>query len=86
MQIPTDGADCKEVITSIQQQLSLTENEAASVLLTLAVSYSPSQVNDAVLDTVLKHMEPAGIVEIVVWLSVLQLLNRLSSYYTLIKT
>ena len=86
MQIPTNGADCKEVITSIQQQLSITEKEAALVLLTLAVTYSPSQDNDAVLDSVLNYMEPAGIVEIIVWLSVLQLLNRLSSYYTLIKT
>ncbi len=31
------------------------------------------------------HMAPAEIVEIIVWLSVLQLLTRLSSYYSLIK-
>jgi alkylhydroperoxidase family enzyme len=85
MQIPTEIANCKEVITSIQQQLSLTSKEAASVLLAVAAGYSPSQLNDAVVDSVWKHMEPAGIVEIVVWLSVLQLLNRLSTYYTLIK-
>ena len=84
MEIPTDSAACHKVIASLQQQLLLTEKEAAVILLAVAASYSPAQVNDAVVKTISKYMEPAGIVEIIVWLSVLQLLNRLSSYYTLI--
>jgi len=56
------------------------------VLLALAASCSPAQVNEAVIETVLKHIEPAEIIEIIVWLSVLQLLNRLSSYYSLTKS
>jgi alkylhydroperoxidase family enzyme len=85
MELPTDNASCKEVINSFQQKFSLTEKDAATLLLAVAASHSPAQINDAVIELSMKHMEPAGIVEIVVWLSVLQLLNRLSSYYTLTK-
>jgi hypothetical protein len=85
MEIPGDTATCNKIMASLQQQLSLTEKEAAVLFLAIASSYSPSQVNEAIIETTLNYVEPAGVVEIVVWLSVLQLLNRLNSYYTLIK-
>jgi hypothetical protein len=85
-EIPTDSITCKDFITYLQQQFSITQKEAALILLALAASYSPAQVNDAIIETVLKHMEPAAIVETIIWLSVLQLLNRLSSYYSLTKS
>jgi hypothetical protein len=85
MEIPDDTPTCNKIMDSLQQQLSLTEKEAAVLFLAIASSYSPSRVNEAVIETTLNYVEPAGVVEIVVWLSVLQLLNRLSSYYTLIK-
>jgi alkylhydroperoxidase family enzyme len=50
-------------------------------LLALSASHSPAQVNDAIIAVVLQQMQPAEIVEIIVWLSVLQLLNRMSSYF-----
>jgi alkylhydroperoxidase family enzyme len=84
MEIPTDSANCNMVIASIQQQLFLTEKEAAIILLVVAASHSPALLNDAVVNSISECMEPASIVEIIVWLSVLQLLNRLSSYYSLI--
>ena len=83
MEIPTDTTTCNEIIISLQQQLSLTEKEAAVLFLAIASSSSPSRVNEAVIAITLKHLEPSIVVEIIVWLSVLQLLNRLSSYYTL---
>lgn len=85
MDVPASNASCEEVIASFQQQLSLTRQEAAAILLVISASYSPAQNNDAVTEAALKYMEPAGIVENIVWLSVLQLLNRLSSYYMLIQ-
>jgi len=85
METPTDNSGCNEVMNSLQQQLSLTKKEAAAVLLAVAGSHSPAKINNAVIETTMDHLEPAAVVEIVVWLSVLQLLNRLSSYYTLIK-
>ncbi|MES2777384.1 MAG: hypothetical protein V4722_24610 [Bacteroidota bacterium] len=85
MEIPTDIESCNQAIALFQQQLSLTEKEAAGILLAVSASHSPARVNEAVVETVSKHMEPAAIVEMIVWLSVLQLLNRLSSYYSLVK-
>lgn len=85
LEIPTNRLGCKEIMTSLQQQLALTEQEAAAMLLAIAAAPSPAQVNDAVMETVLTLVEPAGIVEMIVWLSVLQLLHRLTSYYTLVK-
>jgi hypothetical protein len=85
IEIPFYNASCESAIESLQQQLSLTQKEAAIILLTISASYSPAQNNDAVNATALKYLEPAEIVEIVVWLSILQLLNRLSSYYMVMK-
>jgi len=79
--IPEDASACKTFLAAMQQQFSLAETEAALLLLAIAASYSPALINDAVIETVLKIVEPASIVEIVVWLSVLQLLNRLGNYY-----
>ncbi|HEY1021911.1 MAG TPA: hypothetical protein VGE06_06335, partial [Flavisolibacter sp.] len=74
---------CKEFMTGLQQQQAVNEKEAAAILLAIAASHSPAAITDAVRETVVEHMEPAAIVEIVVWLAVLQLLNRLSSFYRL---
>lgn len=81
--IPADRAACKEFMTGLQQQQAVNEKEAAAILLAIAASHSPAAITDAVRETVVEHMEPAAIVEIVVWLAVLQLLNRLSSFYRL---
>ncbi|WP_114783204.1 carboxymuconolactone decarboxylase family protein [Botryobacter ruber] len=85
MAIPADHTACKEVMTSLQQQFPFTEMEAAALLLTVAAAHSPAQINEAIIETVLAHLKPAGVVEIIVWLSVLQLLNRLSIYYAVVK-
>ena|SRR5215203_355863 len=85
IELPTDAAMCNEVIISLQQQLTLTEKEAAIMLLAIAAAPSPAQVNDTVNEAVLNHAEPQSIVEIMVWLSILQLLHRLTSYYTVVK-
>lgn len=66
VEIPADGATCKKVMTSLQQSFTLTEKEAAAILLAIAAAPSPAQVNDAVIETTLKHLAPEGIVEIIV--------------------
>ncbi|OOG73062.1 carboxymuconolactone decarboxylase family protein [Algoriphagus sp. A40] len=83
MEIPTDNAACLELLASLQQQFSLTEKEAAVLLLATATSYSPSQINEDIINSALKQIDPPSIIEIMVWLSLLQLLNRLSNYYSL---
>lgn len=86
MEMPTDVATCKDAMASFQQSLNLTEKEAAAILLTITAAPSPSQINDGVIKVLFKHLAPANIVEIIVWLSILQLLNRLNCYYGLLKT
>lgn len=77
-EIPTGLAACEKVKACLQQQLALTEKEAAAMLLAIAAAPSPAQIGDAIIETALNNVAPAGIVEIVVWLSVLQLLHRLN--------
>jgi alkylhydroperoxidase family enzyme len=54
----------------------------AALALARAVSPSPAALSPAVVDECrAAPLEPAAIVELVVWLSVLQLLHRLSAFY-----
>lgn len=84
MELPTDTTSCLVALNQLQQQLSLTEIEAAATLLTVAASYIPAPYNDALIDTIFDYLEPSNIVEIVVWLSVVQLLHRMSVYYEVV--
>jgi hypothetical protein len=71
-------------MTYLQHKLNISDKEAAAILLARAASPSPSSVNAEVIKIVLNHINPAGIVEIIVWLSVLQLLHRLGGYYAIV--
>ncbi|HEX5002362.1 MAG TPA: hypothetical protein VFW78_07680 [Bacteroidia bacterium] len=84
MKMPTDVKSCKELMASLQKHSAISEKDAAVILLARAASPSPASVNEAVIETTTPHLTPAGIVEIIVWLSVLQLLHRLGSYYALV--
>jgi len=55
--------------------------QAAAVMLAKVASTSPSNVNEITIETVTEQLDAEQIVEIVVWLSVLQMLHRLYSYY-----
>ncbi len=59
----------------------LTSEEAATIILAKASSTSPATVNEITIETVTNRLSPAQIVEVVVWLSVLQMLHRLYIYY-----
>jgi hypothetical protein len=81
--IPGNGTQCREMIASFQQRLGLTQTESATLLIALAAAQNPAQFNSAIIESGLNSVKPEGVVEIIVWLSVLQLLHRMSSYYTL---
>jgi alkylhydroperoxidase family enzyme len=55
--------------------------ESPVLALARAISPSPAQVDDAVLESS-RAIPPAGIVELVSFIALLQLLERLSSFYT----
>ncbi len=83
--VPTDVSRCKEWMASIRKHSGISEKGAAVLLLARTAAPSPAEVNDAVIEATTPHISPAGIVEIIVWLSVLQLLHRLGSYYAVVK-
>ena len=62
---------------------ALDETMKATLRLARAVTPSPAAVDQATIDYVSASLTSAQIVEIVVWLSVSQLLHRLSLYYEL---
>ena len=84
--IPTDSLGCGNAIDLFHRQLDITEKQAAVALLALSASPSPAQVNEAVIASITKYLDPPEIVETIVWLSVLQLLHRLNTYYSTLQT
>jgi hypothetical protein len=59
----------------------LSNTEAAAVMLAKSASPSPSEVNEITISNVTQHLTPPQVVEVVVWLSVLQMLHRLYVFY-----
>ncbi len=59
----------------------LTAEQAAAVMLAKVGSPSPSEVNEITIEMATEALSPAQIVEIVVWISVQQLLHRLYVFY-----
>ncbi|MEL7157619.1 MAG: hypothetical protein AAFN30_13585 [Actinomycetota bacterium] len=59
----------------------LSTAESAAIVLAKSGAPSPSSVNEITISNVNQHLTPPEIVEIVVWLSVLQMLHRLYVYY-----
>ncbi|MDY7100002.1 MAG: hypothetical protein S0880_02335 [Actinomycetota bacterium] len=64
-----------------QLDAGLDDFESAVMVLARAASTSPAIVDDAVIATVTEHLDPAQIVEVLVWLSVLQMLHRLETFH-----
>jgi hypothetical protein len=79
-----------EDISSYQQTLSdlselpgVSKRDAAAILLARAASSSPAQIDAKLLTDISPLLTPASIIELVVWLSVQQLLQRLGSFYAI---
>ncbi len=58
----------------------LTSEQAAAIMLAKAASPSPSDVSEITIAMVYPTLSSAAVVEIIVWLSLLQTLNRLYTY------
>lgn len=80
---PTTDEDCQALMRFGEEQLRLSTSEAAVTLLALAAMPSPAVISKAIIRNSRKHLSPTAIVETIVWLSVLQLLHRLTTFYTL---
>jgi alkylhydroperoxidase family enzyme len=64
---------------------AFTESESASLTLAGAASYSPARIDASTVEACQEAgLSPASIVEIISWLSVLQMLHRLTCYLTVV--
>lgn len=61
--------------------VGLSKPETAAIILAKSGSTSPSNINEITISTVIEQLTPAQIVEVVTWLSVLQMLHRLYAFY-----
>jgi alkylhydroperoxidase family enzyme len=78
--VPTENpqADIARLVPSLKPD----RRTHAGLLLVKAISPSPSQVDSSLVDTCrINGLDSVAIVELVVWISVLQMLHRLSNYY-----
>ncbi|MCP4224685.1 MAG: hypothetical protein GY773_15205, partial [Actinomycetia bacterium] len=79
-----DGLDVAPAsVESLDALDRLDDATKATLALAQAISPSPAAVDQSVIDGALAAISSAQIVEIVVWVSVCQLIHRLSVYYQL---
>ncbi len=65
----------------LQLPPGLSAFEASAVLLARACAASPAEISEVVVSAILPHLDPDQIIEIVVWLSLLQTMHRLYGFY-----
>jgi hypothetical protein len=59
----------------------LSHQEIASIIFAHAASPSPAEINPSILSQVTSPLTNGSVVELVVWLSVQQLLHRIGCFY-----
>ncbi|MEL6982866.1 MAG: carboxymuconolactone decarboxylase family protein [Actinomycetota bacterium] len=64
----------------LQLPPGLSAFEASAILLARACAASPAEISEVVVAAVMPHLDPDQIIEIVVWLSLLQTLHRLYAF------
>ncbi|NND32534.1 MAG: hypothetical protein HKN76_08085 [Saprospiraceae bacterium] len=80
---PESDADIERFYSSLSNHKGLTKNDLTSILLARGASTSPSEVTNPIINQVGEWLQPAAVVELVVWLSVLQLVHRLENYFSI---
>lgn len=76
-----DQAALQQVIAALSSLPTLSEQTAAALLLAQAAAPSPANISPALLLVVSPHLAPSAMVELIIWLSIQQLLHRLSCFY-----
>jgi hypothetical protein len=64
----------------LQLPPGLSAFEASAVLLARACAASPAEISEVVVSAIMPHLDPDQIIEVVVWLSLLQTLHRLYTF------
>jgi hypothetical protein len=71
----------EQAIATLSSLPILSEQDAAAIILAHAASTSPAEITPAILSNVSPRLHPASMIELLVWLSVQQLLHRLGCFY-----
>ncbi len=78
---PTDISSCKSVLSDLITNTCLTQEEAVAIIFARAISNSPAEINKTILVAITPNLQPESTIELGVWISILQLLHRLNSFY-----
>jgi len=81
--------DCDEIKKSLEEISShpdLSREDAACIHLARAASTSPAQISKTILSEITPILKPAQIIELMVWLSIQQLMHRLNCFYNAVDT
>jgi hypothetical protein len=78
-----DVASIEQAISALSALSMLSEQVVYSILLAHAASTNPAEITPAIIALVSSHLTHAIMVEIIVWLSVQQLLHRVDCFYSL---
>jgi hypothetical protein len=76
-----DLTSIRQVRAELLDLPTLSERNVASIVLARAASTSPAEINPAILSEVSPLLTSASIVELMVWLSIQQLLHRVGCFY-----
>lgn len=71
----------EQAIATLSSLPILSEQDAAAIILARTASTSPAEITPAILSNVSPRLHPASMVELLVWLSIQQLLHRLGCFY-----
>jgi hypothetical protein len=73
--------DIDRAISELSALPILSDRDVAAILLARAASTSPAEIDAAILSQVSSRLTNSSIVELIVWLSIQQLLHRVGCFY-----
>jgi hypothetical protein len=79
----TDLAAIERATNTLSALPTLCDRDVKAIILARAAANSPAQIDATILSAISPHLTSASIVEIMVWLSIQQLLHRVGCFYTL---
>ncbi|MEO1124879.1 MAG: hypothetical protein AAFX95_12430 [Cyanobacteria bacterium J06639_16] len=80
--VPKEQSECQQQLIGIVNSSEFSKQAAAAFVLTRAISDSPADVSEAILSEISPLLSPEALVELIVWISIQQLMHRLESYYS----
>lgn len=69
-------------LRELTEEAGLSEKQAAALLLAKMASYSPSDINETILKETHNRLSAEEIVEMMIWISIQQMFQRMYTYYS----